>query len=295
MRKAIVTLAIGKYYQQRWSKLCLSNWGRYAELQGYDVICIDSPLDESSRAKSRSPCWQKCLILGDERVKKYDRVVWIDSDILINPNSPCIVDQVPEDKVGAVEMFACLGESLPGTDPGGKQIIQDRAIQFWRWTNTFRSSKEFYLISGLPEAFDSMIQTGVMVLSPRYHRSLLEQAYYDRDDSVEHAGEMQHVSYEIVKANCVHWLDYRFNRLWIECLLRDYPFLLPRATLENKAIRAWKRLTRGNPFLPPKKIARACLTTALINNYFLHFAGTTEYMPWLDNQMCSWRDVGVDI
>lgn len=290
--KAIVTLAIGKNYRDRWYGLCYANWRRYAELHGYDVLCIDSPLDESPRAKSRSACWQKCLILGDQRVQKYNRVVWVDSDILINPHSPCIVDRVPEDKVGAVEMFACLSESMPGSTP---QILQDRAIQFWKWTNSFRSSREFYLISGLPEISLGTIQTGVMVLSPRYHRSFLEEAYYNHEDSIEHAGEMQHVSYKIVKANCVHWLDYRFNRLWIECMLRDYPFLLPRDTPENRAIRAWKRLTRGNPFLPPKSIATACLATAFINNYFLHFAGTAQYMPWVDTSIDNWGQLRANL
>jgi hypothetical protein len=289
--KAIITLAIGQYYRDRWYKVCHANWHRYAEFHGYDVICIDRPLDESPRAQSRSPCWQKCLFLSDERVKKYDRVVWLDSDILINPNSPCIVEAVPEEKVGAVEMFACLSESFPGIRRGETESLQDRAIQFWGWQNIFRSSQEFYSISGLPDTFTQMIQTGVMVLSPAYHQSILEQAYYNHDDSVEHRGEMQHLSYEIVKANCVHWLDYRFNRLWFECLLRDYPFLLPHITLDNRVIRTWKRITRGNPVLPPKKIATACLTTAFINNYFLHFAGTGEYMPWVDTMVSDWSEL----
>ncbi|MDJ1175404.1 hypothetical protein [Roseofilum capinflatum] len=291
MKKVIVTLAIGQSYLERWYRLCYTNWQRYAELQGYDLICINSPLDKYSRGKSRSPCWQKCLILGDKRVKKYDRVVWLDSDILINPNSPCIVEGVPEEKVGAVEMFSSLSEYFPGSEPGKIEILQDRAIEFWGWKNTFRSSQEFYAISGLPDQFDKMIQSGVMVLSPQHHQSILEEAYYHHEDSVEHGGEMQHLSYEIVKNNCVHWLDYRFNRLWSECLLKDYPFLLPAEAPDNKVIRAWKRFTRGTSILPPKKMAIVCLASAFINNYFLHFAGTSEYMPWLNTKILSWSQL----
>jgi hypothetical protein len=54
-RKAIITLIIGDYYYRRWHKLCASNWEKYAELNGYDLICIDQPLDTSHKAKLRSP------------------------------------------------------------------------------------------------------------------------------------------------------------------------------------------------------------------------------------------------
>ena len=48
-----------------------------------NLICIEQPLDDSARAQKRSPCWQKCLILGEESVNKYDRVVWVDADVLM--------------------------------------------------------------------------------------------------------------------------------------------------------------------------------------------------------------------
>ncbi|XWK85976.1 MAG: hypothetical protein U7127_17335 [Phormidium sp.] len=49
--KAIVTLVIGKVYQERWESLCRANWQQYADKHGYDLICIDTPLDNSERAK----------------------------------------------------------------------------------------------------------------------------------------------------------------------------------------------------------------------------------------------------
>jgi hypothetical protein len=283
--KAIVTLVIGKHYRDRWNKLCANNWQRYADQHGYDLICIDEPLDDSPRAQSRSAAWQKCLILGDQRVHKYDRVVWIDSDILINPNSPCIFSDVPEDKVGAVDMFARLNELLPGKD----YRLVDRHAKFWQWP--VYTPKDFYSKVDLPDLVDRAIQTGVMVLSPHYHRSILEDTYYNYEDMINGHFEMESVSYEIVKANCVHWLDCRFNTLWIDCMLRDYPFLLPKPKIENKLIRGWKRLTRGHYQLPKKKITTSCLTTSFINNYFLHFAGLSQYMPLVDVNVLSWTQL----
>lgn len=285
LKKAIVTLVIGEVYRDRWNKLCAANWQRYADLHGYDLICIENPLDNSPRAQSRSAAWQKCLILGDKRVQDYDRVVWIDSDILINPNSPCVVSNVPEDKVGAVDMFARLNESLPGKN----QRLADRHSEFWQWP--IRTAKEFYSKVSLPDLVDRVIQTGVMVLSPHYHRAILEHTYYNYEDIVEGHYEMESLSYEIVKSNGVHWLDYRFNTLWVECMVRDYPFLLPKQEIEIRPIRVWKRFTRGHYQLPPRKITEACLTTSFFNNYFLHFAGVSQYMDWVDVNVSSWKDL----
>jgi len=285
-KKAIVTFAIGKHYYKRWHKLCEANWRRYAEHHGYDLICIDSPLDKSLRAQSRSAAWQKCLILSDERVKKYDRVVWVDSDILINPNAPCIVSKVPEDKVGAVEMFTGpLGESLPGKD----QFLIDRSIDLYNWS--FRTGRDFYRNVGLPSTFAKVAQTGVMVLQPSRHRSILEHTYYTYQQVDQGHYEMESLSYELVKTDCVYWLDYRFNRLWIECVLRDYPFLLPKPKLENKIVRGWKHMLRGDFRLPPKKITTACLNSAFLNSYFLHFAGQTQYMVWLNTNVSHWSQL----
>lgn len=284
--KAIVTLAIGKHYRDRWYKLCSVNWRRYADLHGYDIVCIDNPLDSSPRAQLRSAAWQKCLILGDERVQKYDQVVWLDSDIFINPSSPCVVYGVPENKIGAVDMFVGpLSESLPGEN----HLLVNRASHFWQWS--FSTAKEFYLKGGLPDLFNRVVQSGVMVLSPRYHRPILEHTYYNYEDTPSGHFEMESLSYEIVKSNCVHWLDYRFNRLWIECALRDYPFLLSRQTAENRVIRTCKRLTRVTFQSSLRRITTSCLTTAFINNYFLHFAGTAHYMPLVNTNISSWNEL----
>ncbi|MGB5962193.1 MAG: hypothetical protein WBG73_16115 [Coleofasciculaceae cyanobacterium] len=284
-KKAIVTLAIGQHYRDRWHKLCANNWHKYADLRGYDLICIDNPLDDSSRGLSRSAAWQKCLILGDQRVQKYNQVVWLDSDILINPDSPCVVSKVPEDKVGAVDMFARLNESLPGEN---KHLI-DRHSQFWQ--SPVRTPKDFYSKVGLPDVANQVVQTGVMVLSPHHHRSVLENTYYNYEDLVDGHFEMESLSYEIIKSNCVHWLDSRFNILWIECMLKDYPFLLSETNKKNKLARTWKRFTRGHYQLPPRKITEKCLTTSFINNYFLHFAGVAQYMPWVNIKISSWSDI----
>jgi len=284
--KAIITLIIGKHYSKRWKKLCAGNWNEYAKKHGYDIICIDEPLDISARAQSRSPAWQKCLILGDERVKKYNQVVWIDSDILINPNSPCIVSKVPEDKVGAVDMFGSpMMESFP-TSNNTNELLINRSASYWGWQ--FKTGEEFYSKSKLSPISSCVVQTGVMVLSEKYHREILEDTYHRYEENENDSFEMESLSYELVKSASVYWLDCKFNRLWSECMLRDYPFLLPSIHIENKLTRAWKNFVRGSSQMPDTTIAKYCLASEFVNNYFLHFAGTSQYMPLLDTNTKDW-------
>src|SRR5512144_2432423 len=105
-RKALVTMAIGASFRRRWLGICRDNWRTYADRHGYDLICLDEPLDDSDRARRRSPAWQKCLILSQPFSRDYDRLVWVDLDILINPLAPDICQGVPIEKVGGVDEYS---------------------------------------------------------------------------------------------------------------------------------------------------------------------------------------------
>src|SRR5215831_17825903 len=99
MKKALVTLAVGPNYRERWERLCRKTWIAYCERHRYDLILLDTALDTSERARCRSPAWQKCLNLEPSVAADYDRVVWVDSDILINPVAPCIAQSAPVEKI----------------------------------------------------------------------------------------------------------------------------------------------------------------------------------------------------
>ena len=163
--KAMVTIALGEKYLATWRRVCEANWQAYAHKHGYDIICIDAPLDASARARHRSPSWQKCLILGQAAIRKYERVVWVDADILINADAaPSIVDGVPVDKVGAVEALSAPTKELYA------QTLQ-RQYDFWNSTSLINyTGRDYYANWGLRADFDEVVQCGVLVLSPQYHR-----------------------------------------------------------------------------------------------------------------------------
>jgi len=289
LSKALVTLNLGQMYRDRWQRFCAANWQAYADRHGYNIICIDQPLDTSAKAQTRPVNWQKCLILEHEQVQHYDRVVWVDSDILINPNAPCIVAEVPEQKVGGVNMFGSAAPLTAQLTPQEKLV--DRVAKYWGWS--FATGQQMYQANGLPPDFGDLLQTGVMVFSAQHHRVILREIYNQRNAQLGayDPGEMEEVSYALLQANLIHWIDYRFNRLWIECAARDYPFLLPKAEPEPLPLRAWKRFRRGHARYPDRKLARACVAAALLNNYFLHFAGTVEYMAWANLNIKDWQQL----
>src|SRR5207237_10182487 len=83
-RAALVTLIVGDAYRANWQRYCERNWRAYASRHGLDVIVLEQPLDTSPRAQSRSPAWQKCLMLSQSFSAQYDQLIWLDSDIVIN-------------------------------------------------------------------------------------------------------------------------------------------------------------------------------------------------------------------
>lgn len=252
---ALVTIAAGERYAQRWRQVCRDNWYAYAERHGYDVICLESMLDDSPRARARSVSWQRCLILSREFSERYERLVWLDSDILLNPHAPGIVDGVPMEKIGAVDQWAAPTPELFQTALAKMYAYWEEAgIDFVHNTR----AEEFYTNYGFPDGFKQVVQAAVMVLSPQHHRALLETVYADYEERPGNWNfEMRPLSYELVKSGRMHWLDPRFNVTWPYYKALHYPFLLPH---------------------PDHPLAEECAREALRHAYFLHFAGK-ETMP----------------
>jgi hypothetical protein len=293
----LVTLAIGDSYLQAWRTLCEPNWARYAAAHGYDLLCIDTPLDNCERARRRSPSWQKCLILGQEFANRYERVVWVDADILINAAlSPSITEGVPVEKVGAVQVktparrelyieavrtYRCLG--LKAFKAAGESASDER----------LQTAQEYYENWGLSgQLLDGVVQAGVLVLSPRYHRELLEHVYYRYEDKGEYHWnyEMRPLSYELLKADKVHWIDRRFNQGWPNYRLLHYPFLVGDQAENGIVERVMRRVRKPFGTRAPTPLMKVCATAAFVNSYFLHFAGSVADMTLVDPCATSWTD-----
>jgi hypothetical protein len=262
-RTALVTLTLGGPYQTMWSRIAAPSWRRYAQRHGYDVIAIDAPLDTSPRARARSPAWQKCLVLGASVAAHHDRVVWVDADIVIHPEAPPITEGVPLGMIGAIDEYA-------SPDPTTFREVLPRLYAAWRQDGQpfldNPTPREYYVTRGLPAAHDQVVQTGVLVMSPVWHREVLETVYA-RYEGLGGArwGEMGPLSHEILQAGLVEWLDPRFNApfaVWQALLCPD------RGARDRDAT-----------------LARHAAETAIERSFFLHFGGRHADMllllPWL--------------
>lgn len=291
--KAIVTLTLGGRHQYAWKHYCESTWRAYAERFGYDILLLEKPLDVTERAAKRSAAWQKCLVLSQPWSAQYERVVWVDADIVMNTDrSSSIVENVPVEKVGAVNAF---------TTPSPIQFQEANARNSEYYIrrgspivheNTIR---EFYENWGLPRPpVDEVVQSGVMVLSPQHHRELLERVYYQYEDAGPGGMyEMRALSYEFLKADCVQWLDPRFNSLWMMDKLLHYPFLFHEGRDKRLSARARRRVGRELGIYSIDWLKRACQTSSWLNSFFLHYAGAFDDIGHVDLTCQRWDRVRV--
>jgi hypothetical protein len=272
LKKALVTIVIGEKYKFIFEKYCRMYWEKYADKHGYELFVFDKPLDESELAKSRNVSWQKCLILSQPCFTDCDRIVWIDADTAINPDSPDIADNVPMDKIGCVDEY-----SIP--------TPEDYLWNLKRLYNEWSERKipfipnltptEFHRQYGFSGDFNYAVQTGVLVMSPKYHKELLEYVYYNYKDKggPEWNYEMRPLSYEILSKDIAYWLSPKFNAPWPIIKIQHYDFIF-----KNRII---NKLIAKTRYVPPFSQRRKAVNTTFVNNYFLHFASTLNDMIYL--------------
>jgi hypothetical protein len=175
--------------------------------------------------------------------------------VLINPAAPSIVEDVPVDRVGAVDQYSTPTQELYA------QALA-RLYRHWELTGApfvpNPTVPEYYAACGLPPRSDGVVQCGVLVLSPTHHRDLLLNVYHHHEDQGGNLlGEMRFLSHELLEAGCVSWLDPRFNYPWTVYRALHFPFLLSAP---------------GHPR------AAEAITSALHDVYFLHCTGSPDEM-----------------
>ncbi len=251
MRKALVTVLIGETYQRQWRERFSPTWQAYAARHGYDIVVIDDYIDPSPMARARSPHWQKCLILEHPKVRGYDRVVWVDADVLINPyRAPCIVAATPPGKVGAVSHNRCYRRSANTI-----ATVEDRYNHMLGATSGAPQGKgmapaELYRHLGLADGVDDMVNTGVLVLEPA-HAPLLRQVYDTGQEAPLSSFEMMPLCHALFSADAVAFLDDAFNVIYPFEITTHYAWAMHAAATQ----RDWVLATNN----------------IWINSYFLHF------------------------
>ena len=250
-RKAIVTLIVGQRHAQLWQTLALPSWQRYAARHGYEIVALDRFPDESSFARERHLTWQKMLVLGHPAVARFERVLWLDSDIIINDAvAPCPVEQTPPERVGAVADQALLSHPALATPFARINHAQGGVAEV---------ARAGYRVNGLEPPCDFWLNSGVLVLSPAIHRELFEEIYRGSKPLANVYDEQFPLTYELVRRGLYQPIDPRFNQLWLEYKAASYPLLRVAPALLSM-----------------------CVATALDNSFFLHFAGRHQDLARFD-------------
>ncbi|CAM4281833.1 glycosyltransferase [Pseudoalteromonas byunsanensis] len=97
MKKAIFTLAIG---DNPMYQAAILSFKHYAQKVGADLIISDQlhyPIKIENPKYNASPAWTEKLRIG-ELLKEYDRVLYVDADVLITPHARDIFELYPDMK-----------------------------------------------------------------------------------------------------------------------------------------------------------------------------------------------------
>ncbi|GAB6053146.1 hypothetical protein JCM17960_19660 [Magnetospira thiophila] len=267
LKKALVTLIVGEPYVRAFERYIQPTWQPYAERHGYDIIALTELIDPQCDLSRKSIHWQKLLIGMHPQLRDYDRLVWIDSDILINYHqAPCIVSAHQGSGIGGVTSpppdwglgGAELGRSCLHTIMQQIRVRQQKAPD--KPTSVLWADyRDYYRLMGLDGTANQMINTGVLVFDPARHGPMMAEIYlkYPKD-FIDF--EMTPLSFEIQQQGLLDPLDERFNQPWSQVVLKHYPFLF-----NNDYLHAHPDLIRQ------------CVNAAFRQSWFMHFAGTKNH------------------
>jgi hypothetical protein len=190
------------------------------------------------------------------------------------------VEGVAVDKVGAAPEWATPNNQLSAE-------ARDRLFETWGITDE-KNERGTYAKYGIRLQFDRIVQDGIMVLSRSHPRSILEKVYHECEETG--FGEMPWLSYELLKADCVQWLAPRFSTVGSVHKALYYPFLLHKPHKKTSFFNRvkGKLLLKGMLGRLVDRRTNKSATTAPINTFFLHFAGTGRERRLVELESTSW-------
>ena len=255
-RNAIVTMCIGDEYTRIWEAMCQPGWERYCAVHNFDLIVVTDHLDNSERAHSRSPAWEKLLVLVQPWAQHYERIVWVDADIVISRYAPDILQSAPDpEKIGITFSYMSDVEKHVYIERLYNCVIPPQHAG-WRLHD-----QSIFKSIGAPLDCQ-MFNTGVMALSPRHHADLL-RGIYDKDYN-SRVYEQPFLSAEISTRGIAQLISPRFNWSAHEILMMNFP--------EVPADPVTPKLLEQLIFVFHNEMKKA---------YFMHFCGSMPFMSLL--------------
>jgi hypothetical protein len=182
MKNLILTICLGEDYQNM-AKLTHPTIKKFAEKINAEFICISE-----KKIASTTSHWEKFQIF--DLLTVYNRILFIDTDIIIREDCPNLFDIVPENKLG-------IFNEAPFTDRS-KELIIDCCKAYGK---------------KLPSWNGKYYNSGVMVVS-RNHRFLFQKPDLEYFSFFEQTYLNLRIAEEVSGGSLeIFELDYRFNRM----------------------------------------------------------------------------------
>jgi len=179
MKRAIFTIAIGEH-AQKLAEHTHPTIEAYADRIGADLIVANKPL-----VSTTYPHFEK--FQAHSLLNRYDRILLLDTDLIIRDDCPDLFEEVPPDKLGAFNEGAYADRS------GAMQLIREQYnVNLDGWKGTYYN-------------------TGVTVVS-RMHKHLFRKPAQEVCNFYEQTYLNALIHDRKVP---VHQLDYRFNRMTV--------------------------------------------------------------------------------
>jgi len=239
MKVLFVTIVIGEDYLNTYNRLFRKSQEEYAKKNGYDFKIVTDYLDKNPNYRIPSTVsFNKILTSTQDWSEQYDFIITVDADILINIESPPIHEcMIGDSRIGMVDEYS---------QPSYERRLEIQKKHGWEVGVPDYYKKH----SGFDIETNILTNTGVLVTQPKIHRGILQRIYNTHIEKQltatnEFHYEQASTGYELQTRKLVKTIDNRFNRIW---------FLQKTDNVENIS-----------------------LDDFFSQNYFLHFAGNTDY------------------
>lgn len=241
MKNAIVTFVIGERYE-RLHDIFRPSVERYCKRYDIDYIVLKEPLDRDISNHHKIGI-QKLLIASQDWSQKYDKVMWLDSDIYISDGAENVFDQVKTDKIYMVQEYFYNDKFYHDTIYRKRYNTKTSVEDLIRGHK--ETAKELKCYDETDRDAQYFLNQGVMVFQPKYHSEYLKKLYDEEvSKKVQHPVVDQNgnknpygeywFQYKFQAQNMLDYLDHKYNSLWtfyrsLHCVPYDEPgeLLLP--------------------------------------------------------------------
>ena len=266
----IVTIAIGNKYLKEWIDYAKPTWIKYCKNHKLGLIVIIKDLIDKKDQYWKKATWQK-MLLGSylQNRIKIKNMCYLDTDILINPNSPNIFNQHNEKRITVISESFNMPYNL---DFAKKKLAFLRNRYYSKRypldSSLHMSVKQKYEFHNIKPQKDYAC-AGVFVINIKKFSKIFESWFYKYEKNIKTltgGGDEPIFNYEVFNSKKVKLLSYKFQALWMYEMAIKFPFLY--------------KMKKN------KKLIKECIESTMMDNYFLHFAGS-----WHEGKMWKIRDI----